>query len=78
MLSIKPSTKGWLEPGNFNSHLSAMIWVVQLLIFYDSARKEQQGRGQTLQLVKRFCGRYLQQTDYYHRIQPALNPVGRT
>jgi hypothetical protein len=25
MLSIKPSTKGWLEPGNFNSHLSAMI-----------------------------------------------------
>lgn len=62
MLSIKPSTKGWLEPGNFNSHLSAMIWVVQLLIFYDSARKEQQGRGQTLQLVKRFCGRYLQQS----------------
>ncbi|GAB7336620.1 hypothetical protein MBLNU13_g10315t1 [Cladosporium sp. NU13] len=61
MLSIKPSTKGWLEPGNFNSHLSPMIWVVQLLIFYDSARKEQQGQGQTLQLVKRFCGRYLQQ-----------------
>ena len=28
MLSIKPSTKGWLEPRNFNSHLSAMIWVV--------------------------------------------------
>jgi hypothetical protein len=62
MLSIKPSTKGWLEPGNFNSHLSAIIWVVQLLIFCDSARKEQQGQGQTLQLVKRFCGRYLQQT----------------
>lgn len=62
MLSIKPSTKGWLEPGNFNSHLSAMVWVVQLLVFYDSARKEQQGRGQTLQLVKRYCGRYLQQT----------------
>jgi hypothetical protein len=62
MLSIKPTTKGWLEPGNFNSHLSAMIWVVQLLVFYDSARKEQQGRGQTLQLAKRFCGRYLQQT----------------
>jgi len=61
MLSIKPSTKGWMEPGNFNSHLSAMIWVVQLLVFYDSARKEQQGRGQTLQLVKRCCGRYLQQ-----------------
>ena len=62
MLSVKPSTKGWLEPGNFNSHLSAMIWVVQLLVFYDSARKEQQGQGQTLQLVKRRCERYLQQT----------------
>jgi hypothetical protein len=32
------------------------------LVFYDSARKERQGRGQTLQLVKRYCGRYLQQT----------------
>lgn len=25
MLSIKPSTQGWLEPGNFNSNLSAVI-----------------------------------------------------
>lgn len=50
MLSIKPSTQGWMEPGNFNSNLSAIIWVVQLLIFYDSARKEQQGRGETLTL----------------------------
>lgn len=25
MLSIKPSTRGWMEPGNFNSSLSAMI-----------------------------------------------------
>lgn len=62
MLSIKPSTQGWMEPGNFNSNLSAIIWVVQLLIFYDSARKEQQGRGETLTLVKRCCARYLQQT----------------
>ena len=62
MLSIKPSTKSWMKPGNFNSNLSAIIWVVQLLIFYDNARKEQQGRGETLALVKRCCGRYLQQT----------------
>jgi hypothetical protein len=41
MLSIKPSTRSWLEPGNFNSSLSAIIWIVQLLIFYDSALKEQ-------------------------------------
>lgn len=62
MLSIKPSTKSWMEPGNFNSGLSAIIWVVQLLVFYDSALKEQQGCGQTLELVKTYCDRYLQQT----------------
>jgi len=28
MLSIKPSTRSWMEPGNFNSSLSAIIWVV--------------------------------------------------
>jgi hypothetical protein len=62
MLSIKPSTRSWIEPGNFNSILSAIIWVVQLLVFYDSALKEQQGRGETLKLVKEYCDQYLQQT----------------
>jgi hypothetical protein len=62
MLSIKPSTRSWMEPGNFNSNLSAIIWVVQLLVFYDSALKEQQGRGETLKLVKAYCDQYLQQT----------------
>ncbi|KAI7206681.1 hypothetical protein KC365_g17003 [Hortaea werneckii] len=62
MLSIKPSTQGWLEPGNFNSHLSAIIWVVQLLIFYDSARKERAGQQRTLESVRQSCERYLQQT----------------
>jgi hypothetical protein len=33
MLSIKPSTRSWMEPGNFNSSLSAIIWVIQLLVF---------------------------------------------
>ncbi|TKA73156.1 hypothetical protein B0A55_10843 [Friedmanniomyces simplex] len=62
MLSIKPSTKSWLEPGNFNSQLSAMIWVVQLLFFYDNARKEKLGEGNTLTQVKQYCERFLQQT----------------
>lgn len=62
MLSIKPSTSSWMEPGNFNSNLSAIIWVVQLLIFYDSARKERQGHGETLPLVKQRCEECLQQT----------------
>ncbi|KAJ9629274.1 hypothetical protein H2203_001644 [Taxawa tesnikishii (nom. ined.)] len=43
MLSIKPSTQGWMEPGNFNSSLSAMIWVAQLLIFYDSDGRDADG-----------------------------------
>jgi hypothetical protein len=62
MLSIKPSTRSWIEPGNFNSSLSAITWIVQLLIFYDSALKEQQGCGGTLKLVKNYCDEYLQQT----------------
>lgn len=62
MLSIKPSTKSWMEPGNFNSNLSAIIWIVQLLVFYDSALKEQQGSGKTLKLVKAYCDQYVQQT----------------
>ena len=62
MLSIKPSTRSWMEPGNFNSSLSAIIWTVQLLVFYDSALKEQRGCGKTLKLVKAYCDEDLQQT----------------
>jgi hypothetical protein len=59
ILSIKPSTRSWMEPGNFDSSLSAIIWIVQLLIFYDSALKEQQGCGKTLKLVKTYYNEYL-------------------
>lgn len=62
MLSIKPSTNGWMESRNFNSNLSAIILVVQLLVFYDSVLKEQQGYGKTLELVRSYCDQYLQQT----------------
>jgi hypothetical protein len=51
-----------MEPGNFNSNLSAIIWVVQLLIFYHGALEEQQGYGETLKIVKAYCDEYLQQT----------------
>ncbi|KAK0258860.1 hypothetical protein LTR35_018130 [Friedmanniomyces endolithicus] len=62
MLSIKPSTQDCIGPGDFNSHLSGIIWVVQLLFFFDSARKEKDGGGETLAQVKQYCERYLQQT----------------
>lgn len=63
MLTIRPTDLCWTEPGDFSSYLSAMIWVVQLLIFYDSARRELQGEGATIQLVRRCCDKYLQQTN---------------
>ena len=59
MLSIKPLIRSWIEPSNFNSSLSAIIWIVQLLVFYDSTLKEKQGRGETLKLVKAYCDQYL-------------------
>ncbi|KAK5110028.1 hypothetical protein LTR85_001795 [Meristemomyces frigidus] len=62
IFSIKPSTLSWMEPGNFDSHLSALIWIVQLLIFYHSARQERYSGGETLQLVEECCKRYLEQT----------------
>jgi len=62
MLSLRRTTSSWVEPGNFSSHLSAMIWIVQLLIFYNGARKEMDGNGSTLAHVKRCCEDYLQQT----------------
>ena len=62
MLSIELSTGSWMQPGNFNSHLSGIIWVVQLLVFYDSARRELLGDSETLSLVKEFCEKNLQQT----------------
>jgi hypothetical protein len=51
-----------MEPGNFNSNLSAIIWVVQLLIFYHGALEEQQGYGETLKIVKAYCDEYLQRS----------------
>ena len=60
MLSVKPFTKTWKEPGNYNSFLSGLIWVVQLIIFHASASQERAGRGNTLDLIKGYCERFLQ------------------
>ena len=35
---------------------------MQLLVFYDSALKEQRGCGKMLELVRSYCDQYLQQT----------------
>lgn len=66
MLSVKPSTRTWKEATNFNSALSGVTWVVQLLTFYHCAREERAGGVEastsTLTLLKGLCERYLQQT----------------
>jgi hypothetical protein len=52
MLSVKPYTKTWKEPGNYNSYLSSMIWVAQLIIFYASTCLEKAELGDTLERIK--------------------------
>jgi hypothetical protein len=61
MLSVKPHTKTWKEPGNYNSCLSGIIWVVQLIIFHASACLEKAELGNTLELIEQYCGRFLRQ-----------------
>ncbi|KUJ08145.1 uncharacterized protein LY89DRAFT_764883 [Mollisia scopiformis] len=56
MLSVKPYTKTWKEPGNYNSCLSGVIWVVQLIIFHASACLEKAELGDTLERIKQYCG----------------------
>lgn len=60
MQSVRPFTKTWKEPGNYNSFLSGLIWVVQLLIFHASVSLEKAGHGNTLDLIKEYCERFLQ------------------
>jgi superfamily II DNA or RNA helicase len=61
MLSVKPHTRTWKEPGNYNSCLSGVVWVVQLLIFYASASAEKAGLGCTLERIEQRCARFLRQ-----------------
>ncbi|KAJ9654249.1 hypothetical protein H2201_009026 [Coniosporium apollinis] len=51
-------------------HLSALIWVAQLIIYHYGAGQKLKGSGDTLELVKGLCGNFLQQT--------AGSPVGET
>ncbi|KAG4427988.1 hypothetical protein IFR05_016528, partial [Cadophora sp. M221] len=61
MLSVKPHTKTWKEPGNYNSCLSGVIWVAQLIIFHASACLEKAELGDTLERIEQYCGKFLKQ-----------------
>ena len=61
MLSVKPHTKTWKEPGNYNSCLSGVVWIVQLIIFHASACLEKAEVGDTLERIEQYCRQFLKQ-----------------
>lgn len=62
MLAVRSNTGSWMEPGNYNSSLSGMIWVLQLLIFSHSAQLDIDGEGKTLPTIQHICTTYAVQT----------------
>ncbi|KFZ24689.1 hypothetical protein V502_00827 [Pseudogymnoascus sp. VKM F-4520 (FW-2644)] len=75
MLSRKVRGKGrglWEEPGNFNSHLSALTWVAQLVIFDYACFHEQDDEDQIPVFLARICKKFFQQlaeTPFGHILQ---------
>ena len=77
MLSRKIRKKGkgkgvWEEPGNFNSHLSALTWTAQLIIFDYACFQEQEDEDQIPAFLKKICQKFFQQlaeTPFGHILQ---------
>jgi hypothetical protein len=62
----------WEEPGNFNSHLSALVWTAQLIIFDYACFEEQEDEDQIPVFLAKICKRYFQQlaeTPFGHILQ---------
>ena len=63
----------WKMPGNFTSHLSAMIWTAQLLIFESACTQVGDGKGEDiLDSVETICRTYMHQrgeTVFGHLLQ---------
>ena len=62
----------WHEPGNFNSHLSALTWTAQLVIFGYACRHEEEDERQIPILLSRICQKFFQQlaeTPFGHILQ---------
>jgi hypothetical protein len=75
MLGRKVRGKGrglWEEPGNFNSHLSALTWTAQLIIFDYACFQEQDDEDQIPVLLAKICKKFFQQlaeTPFGHILQ---------
>ena len=75
MLSRKVRGKGrglWEEPGNFNSHLSALTWTAQLVLFDYACFQEQDDEDQIPVFLAKICRKFFQQlaeTPFGHILQ---------
>ena len=62
----------WKDPGNFNSHLSALTWTAQLLIFDYACFHEQEDERRIPELLTTICQKFFQQlaeTPFGHILQ---------
>jgi len=65
-------TGQWKEPGVFNSHLSALTWTAQLIIFDYACFQEQDNENQIPVFLTTICQKYFQQlaeTPFGHILQ---------
>jgi hypothetical protein len=51
----------WKETGNFNSHLSALTWTAQLILFDYACFQEQDDEDQIPIFLAKICGKFFQQ-----------------
>ena len=69
----KIEAKGaWKEPGNFNSHLSALTWTAQVLLLNYACFQEQGDEDQILVFLCKICQSFFQQlaeTPFGHILQ---------
>ena len=78
MLSRKINRKGrgqWEQPGNYNSHLSALTWTAQLILFDYACFQEQDDEDQIPVFLAKICKRFFQQlaeTPFGHILQLRL------
>jgi hypothetical protein len=75
MLSRAGSGKGvgrWKEPGSFNSHLSALTWTAQLVLFDHACFQERNDEDQIPVFLATICRKFFQQlaeTPFGHILQ---------
>lgn len=58
--SVKPFSKTCKEPGDYNSFLSGLISLAQLINFHTSVSLEKADLGHTVDPIKGYCERFFQ------------------